>query len=102
MHAVAISNDAHVSTHYWLPAVVSVLFALAGAAVGAFDLIFLNAIPGRFFGVVSNEVLVAVPLFVFMGVMLERSRVAEEPLTTMGQCFGPLRGGLGISVTGSR
>ena len=78
---------------------VSVLFALAGAAVGAFDLIFFNAIPGRFFGVMSNEILVAVPLFVFMGVMLERSRVAEELLTTMGQCFGPLRGGLGISVT---
>jgi tripartite ATP-independent transporter DctM subunit len=78
---------------------VSVLFALAGAAVGAFDLIFLNAIPGRFFGVMSNEVLVAVPLFVFMGVMLERSRVAEELLATMGQCFGPLPGGLGISVT---
>ena len=78
---------------------VSVLFALVGAALGAFDLVFFNAIPGRFFGVMSNEVLVAVPLFVFMGVMLEKSRVAEELLSTMGQCFGPLHGGLGISVT---
>lgn len=47
----------------------------------------------------TNEVLVAVPLFVFMGVMLERSRIAEDLLTTMGQCFGAMRGGIGISVT---
>ncbi len=78
---------------------VSILFAFGGYAFGIFDLFFLNAIPGRLYGVMSNEVLVAVPLFVFMGVMLERSRVAEELLTTMGQCFGSLRGGLGISVT---
>ncbi|KUO68119.1 MAG: C4-dicarboxylate ABC transporter [Alphaproteobacteria bacterium BRH_c36] len=78
---------------------VSILFALGGYLFGIFDLIFLNAIPGRLFGVMNNEVLVAVPLFVFMGVMLERSRVAEELLVTMGQCFGALNGGLGISVT---
>ncbi len=78
---------------------VSVLFALIGAGLGVFDVVFFHAIPSRFFGVMSNEVLVAVPLFVFMGVMLERSRVAEELLTTMGQCFGSLHGGLGISVT---
>lgn len=78
---------------------VSILVAMVGVALGVFDVIFYTAIPGRFFGVMSNEVLVAVPLFVFMGVMLERSRVAEELLTTMGQCFGRLRGGLGISVT---
>ena len=78
---------------------VSVLFALLGAALGVFDLIFFNAIPGRIFGVMGNENLVAVPLFVFMGVMLERSRIAEELLTTMAQCFGSLRGGLAISVT---
>lgn len=78
---------------------VSVLFAFLGWAIGVFDLFFFNAIPGRLFGVMSNEVLVAVPLFVFMGVMLERSRIAEELLETMGQCFGSLRGGLGISVT---
>lgn len=78
---------------------VSVLFALLGWSLGAFDLVFFHAIPGRFFGVMSNEVLVAVPLFVFMGVMLEKSRTAVDLLTTMGQCFGKLRGGLGISVT---
>jgi len=78
---------------------VSVLFALAGSALGAFDMVFFHAIPSRFFGVMTNEVLVAVPLFVFMGVMLERSRIAEDLLTTMGQCFGRLRGGLAISVT---
>ncbi len=78
---------------------VSVLFALIGAALGAFDVVFFHAIPSRFFGVMTNEVLVAVPLFVFMGVMLERSRIAEDLLTTMGQCFGSLRGGLGLSVT---
>lgn len=78
---------------------VSVLFALLGASLGVFDLIFFNAIPGRIFGVMANENLVAVPLFVYMGVMLERSRIAEELLTTMAQCFGSLRGGLAISVT---
>lgn len=78
---------------------VSMLFALAGWSLGIFDVLFLHAIPSRFFGIMTNEVLVAVPLFVFMGVMLERSRVAEDLLTTMGQCFGSLRGGLGISVT---
>lgn len=78
---------------------VAVLFSAIGWATDSFDLIFFNAIPSRLFGVMSNEVLVAVPLFVFMGVMLERSRVAEELLETMGQCFGHLRGGLGISVT---
>jgi tripartite ATP-independent transporter DctM subunit len=78
---------------------VAVIFALIGAWLGTFDMIFFNAIPSRLFGVMSNEVLVAVPLFVFMGVMLERSRIADELLTTMGQCFGKVRGGLAISVT---
>ena len=83
----------------WTLAGIAMLFAFLGAAVGVFDVIFLTAIPSRFFGVMSNEVLVAVPLFVFMGVMLERSKIAEDLLQTMGQCFGKLRGGLGISVT---
>lgn len=78
---------------------VSVLFALLGSLLGVFDLVFFHAIPGRIFGVMGNENLVAVPLFVYIGVMLERSRIAEELLTTMAQCFGSLRGGLGISVT---
>ena len=78
---------------------VAVLFALIGNLIGEFDMIFYAAVPSRFFGVMSNEILVAVPLFVFMGIMLERSRVAEDLLKTMGQCFGRAPGGLGISVT---
>jgi tripartite ATP-independent transporter DctM subunit len=60
---------------------------------------FLGALPQRVYGVMTNDVLLAIPLFVFMGVMLERSRIAEELLETMGRLFGALRGGLGISVT---
>lgn len=77
---------------------VSLIFALVGSLFGVFDLRLLGGIPSRYFGVMSNEVLVAVPLFVFMGVMLERSKVAEQLLTTMGLLFGRMRGGLGISV----
>ena len=58
----------------------------------------LGALPQRIFGVMTNEVLLAIPLFIFMGVMLERSRIAEDLLETMGRLFGSLRGGLGISV----
>jgi len=77
---------------------VAMLFALGGALFGVFDLRLLGGLPSRYFGVMSNEVLVAVPLFVFMGVMLERSRIAEQLLETMGLLFGRMRGGLGISV----
>ncbi|HSO82508.1 TRAP transporter large permease subunit, partial [Thiocapsa sp.] len=66
---------------------------------GLFEPAFLEALPNRLYGVMTNETLIAVPLFVFMGVMLERSRVAESLLDTMAMLFGPLRGGLGISVT---
>jgi len=75
------------------------VFAGIGALTGHFDSVFLEAIPNRLFGVMNNEVLVAVPLFVFMGVMLEKSKIAEELLDTMSILFGPMRGGLGISVT---
>ena len=77
----------------------ALLFGLLGMAMGVFDADFLGVFPNRIFGVMTNEVLIAVPLFIFMGVMLERSRVAEELLDTMGQLFGRLRGGLGISVS---
>ena len=77
---------------------VSLIFALGGAVVGAFDLSFLGFISNRIYGVMTNEVLIAVPLFVFMGVMLERSKVAEELLEAMGAAFGRLPGGLGIAV----
>ena len=74
-------------------------FALLGAALGVFDLHLLASLPSRWFGVMVNEVLVAVPLFIFMGVMLERSRLSEQLLETMGLLFGRLAGGLGLSVT---
>ena len=78
---------------------VALLFAGAGILFGFFDFAFVSAFPQRIFGTMTNTVLIAVPLFVFMGVMLERSKVAEELLTSMGKLFGSLRGGLGISVT---
>ncbi len=76
------------------------IFAFIGSAMGVFDMSIFGALPSRIFGSsMTNEVLIAVPLFVFMGVMLERSKVAEELLETMGMLFGKMRGGLGISVT---
>ncbi len=77
----------------------ALVFAYLGELLGLFDHAFIEALPNRIYGVMTNETLIAVPLFVFMGVMLERSRVAESLLDTMAQLFGPLRGGLGISVT---
>lgn len=77
----------------------ALLFAFGGMATGHFDEAFLEALPNRLYGIMTNETLIAVPLFVFMGVMLERSRVAEELLDTMASLFGSLRGGLGVSVT---
>ncbi|MCZ7660074.1 MAG: TRAP transporter large permease subunit [Xanthobacteraceae bacterium] len=77
---------------------VSVAVALAGHAAGLMDIGILAAFPPRIFGVMTNDVLLAIPLFIFMGVMLERSRIAEDLLETMGRLFGTLRGGLGISV----
>jgi tripartite ATP-independent transporter DctM subunit len=74
-------------------------FALVGQWLGSFDFAFLQAVPNRLYGIMTSETLVAVPLFVFMGVMLERSRIAENLLETMSALFGSLRGGLGISVT---
>ena len=77
----------------------ALVFAAIGILTGAFDPAFLQATPNRIFGIMTNETLVAVPLFVFMGIMLERSRIAEGLLDTLAALFGPLRGGLGISVT---
>ena len=77
---------------------VSLCFAVTGAAAGLMDLGLLGALPARIFGIMTNDVLLAIPLFVFMGVMLERSRIAEELLETMGRLFGRLPGGLGLSV----
>ncbi len=77
----------------------ALLFALVGVVGGGFEAAFLSGLPSRVFGIMGNETLVAVPLFVFMGVTLERARIAEELLETLSSLFGSLRGGLGISVT---
>ncbi len=77
----------------------SLLFALGGIAAGVFDPTYLGSIPNRLFGIMNNETLIAVPLFVFMGVTLERSRIAEDLLHTLSGLFGQRSGGLGVSVT---
>ncbi|MFK0570100.1 TRAP transporter large permease subunit [Endozoicomonas sp.] len=76
----------------------ALLFAGAGSLFGAFDLSLMYALPSRMFGIITNQTLIAVPLFVFMGVMLEKSKVAESLLESMAQLFGKTRGGLGLSV----
>src|SRR4051794_34602187 len=82
----------------WTLGGLSVMFGFLGWWVGAFDIALFQGLASRFFGVITNPVLIAVPLFIFMGVVLERSKIAEVLLTTMGQLFGSIRGGLGISV----
>ncbi|MDH3490778.1 MAG: TRAP transporter large permease subunit [Gammaproteobacteria bacterium] len=77
----------------------ALIFAGFGVLGGGFNEALLSGLPNRVFGIMTNETLVAVPLFVFMGVTLERARIAEELLETLSALFGTLRGGLGISVT---
>jgi len=77
---------------------VSLGFAAIGTATGVMAFSLMGALPERIFGIMTNEVLLAIPLFIFMGVMLERSRIAEELLETMARLFGALPGGLGLSV----
>ncbi len=77
----------------------ALIFAMAGVLGGGFESAFLTGLPSRVFGIMTNETLIAVPLFVFMGITLERARIAEDLLETLSALFGSLRGGLGISVT---
>jgi len=77
---------------------VSLAFAVVSDALGLMGFGILGALPQRIYGVMTNEILLAIPLFIFMGVMLERSRIAEDLLETMGRLFGTLRGGLGFSA----
>jgi tripartite ATP-independent transporter DctM subunit len=77
----------------------ALIFAFVGVLSGNFTEALLSGLPNRIFGIMANETLVAVPLFVFMGVTLERARIAEELLDTLSSLFGSLRGGLGVSVT---
>jgi tripartite ATP-independent transporter DctM subunit len=76
----------------------ALMFAGVGMLTGDFDGAYLQALPSRFYGIITNQTLMAVPLFVFMGVMLEKSRVAENLLGAMSQLFGQYRGGLALSV----
>ncbi|MDH3423743.1 MAG: TRAP transporter large permease subunit, partial [Gemmatimonadota bacterium] len=76
----------------------ALIFALGGAAVGAFDPVLLYAMPERTFGTMSNSTLLAVPFFIFMGAVLEKSKLAEDLLETIGMLFGRFRGGLAIGV----
>ena len=77
----------------------AILFAYLGDYFNVFPMQFMRAIPQRIFGTMTNEILMAVPLFVFMGTMLEKSKVAEELLENMDKVFRKVRGGLGISVS---
>ncbi|QAB16178.1 TRAP transporter large permease [Hydrogenovibrio thermophilus] len=77
---------------------VSLIFALVAVQFGWFDLAFLQSIPNRIFGIMTNPTLTAVPLFVFMGIMLEKSKLAEQLLGTMDEVMRGFRGGLGLSV----
>ena len=80
-------------------AALGISFGFLAIYQGFFDLNFLQAIPVRVFGsVLSNELLLAIPFFTFMGAILERCGLAEDMLDSMGQLFGPIRGGLGYSV----
>ena len=66
----------------------ALVFTFIGQASGTFDPAFLEALPNRLYGIMTNQILIAVPLFVFMGVMLERSRIAENLLETMARLLG--------------
>ena len=76
----------------------ALMFAAIGWLTGYFDAAFLAALPERVFGVMTNETLIAVPLFILMGVLLEKSKISESLLENMAQLMGGLRGGLGVSV----
>lgn len=78
---------------------VALIFAGIGVSSGFFEVAFLHALPNRLYGVLNNQTLLAVPLFVFMGAMLERSKVAENLLNAMALLFGRFNAGLAISVT---
>ncbi|MGB5486231.1 MAG: TRAP transporter large permease subunit [Lysobacterales bacterium] len=77
---------------------VALIFALIGIMTGTFDPAFLSAFPSRIFGIMTNETLIAVPVFVFMGVMLERSKLADQLLQALAQLMRGVPGGLGLAV----
>ncbi len=76
----------------------AILFAVIGLLTGHFEAGYLSALPSRLFGIMTNETLIAVPLFIFMGITLERAKIAEDLLETLSSLFGSYRGGLGLAV----
>jgi TRAP-type mannitol/chloroaromatic compound transport system permease large subunit len=79
-------------------AAVGLAFGFVGMEAGLFPATLFQALPSRVFGIMQNDTLLAIPFFTFMGIILERSGMAEDLLETVGQVFGPLRGGLAIAV----
>jgi TRAP-type mannitol/chloroaromatic compound transport system permease large subunit len=79
-------------------AATGIFFGWMGMEAGLFPSNLFNALPLRVFGIMQNDTLLAIPFFTLMGIVLERSRMAEDLLETVGQVFGPIRGGLGIAV----
>ncbi|MBP1466373.1 TRAP transporter large permease subunit [Candidatus Chloroploca sp. M-50] len=77
---------------------VAIIFGLIGTSLGVFDPILIRAMPSRIFNIMSNFTLLAIPYFIFLGSMLEKSGLAEDLLETMGVLFGPMRGGLAVAV----
>jgi len=75
-----------------------IFFGLIGIELGLLGPQLFQALPDRIFGIMSNDTLLAIPFFTFMGLILERSGMAEDLLDTIGQLFGPLRGGLAFAV----
>lgn len=79
-------------------AATGLVFGFLGMEVGLFGSTMFQALPLRIFGIMQNDTLLAIPFFTFMGIILERSGMAEDLLETVGQVFGPLRGGLAVAV----
>src|SRR3954451_2813689 len=77
---------------------VGLIYAFVGIQLGEFRPDFLQALPERVYGVMNNDTLLAIPFFTFMGLVLQRSGMAEDLLETIGQVFGPVRGGLALAV----
>jgi tripartite ATP-independent transporter DctM subunit len=79
-------------------AATGLVFGFVGVELGLFGASLFQALPLRIFGIMQNDTLLAIPFFTFMGIILERSGMAEDLLETVGQVFGPLRGGLAVAV----
>ena len=77
---------------------VGLLFGYIGIEMGFFTSALLQALPDHVFGILSNDLMLSIPFFTFMGAILEKCGLAEDMLDSMGQLFGPVRGGLGYSV----